>query len=147
MLDQDDIQQLRRLMELRVKRDELSKAHDNAKKEYKEAELDLFEKLTNPETGNVRRIPPVDLGPPFGRVAFQARETIYGRIINEKEAREYFEQQGMGDVLTAPKFVKKRLNEIARDVDEQAAEPPPGFDWYKDRGITVTRQKGDDGDE
>lgn len=143
MLDQSDIQQLRRLMELREKRDELSKAHDAAKKEYKEAELDLFEKLTDPETGAVRRIPPVDLGPPFGRVAFQARETHYGRVINEKEARDYFERHHMRDVLTAPKFVKKRLNEIARDVIEQSATPPPGFDWYTDRGVTVTRQKGE----
>jgi hypothetical protein len=46
-------------------------------------------------------------------------------------------------VLTAPKFVKKRLNEIARNVLEQSEEPPPGFDWYMDRGVTVTRQKGD----
>lgn len=141
MLTPEDIQQLRRLMELRHKKDELTKAADNAKKECKEAELELFEKLTDPETGDVRRIPPVDLGEPWGRVAFQARETTYGRVINEKEARQYFEAHGMTDVLTAPKFVKKRLNEIARDVDEQQAELPPGFDWYKDRGITVTQQK------
>lgn len=141
MLDQSDIQMLRRLMELRTNRDDLVKQADQAKRDYKEAELDLFEKLTDPETGAVRRIPPVDLGPPFGRVAFQARETHYGRIIDEAEAREFFEQHGMRDCLTAPKFVKKRLNEIARDVIEQAADPPPGFDWYTDRGVTVTRQK------
>lgn len=141
MLTPEDIQQLRRLMELRDKRDQLGKQFDKAKKDYKEAELDLFEKLTDPETGNIRRIPPVDLGEPFGRVAFQARETIYGRIIDDAAAREYFETHGMGDVMTEPKFAKKRLNEIARDVDEQQREPPPGFDWYKDRGVTVTAQK------
>lgn len=141
MLSQEDISALRRLMELRVKRDELAKAHDAAKKEYKEAELDLFEKLTDPETGDVRRIPPVDLGPPFGRVAFQARETHYGRTIDEKAFREYCQKHGMTDVLTEPKFVSKRLNEIARDVVEQAGSPPPGFDWYTQRGVTITRQK------
>lgn len=141
MLTPEDIQQLRRLMELRQKRDELGKAHDEAKKDYKEAELDLFEKLTDPETGAIRRIPPVDLGEPFGRVAFQARETTYGRIIDDVLAREYFQSHGMTDVLMEPKFKKKRLNEIARDVDEQQVEPPPGFDWYKDRGVTVTSQK------
>jgi hypothetical protein len=47
----------------------------------------------------------------------------------------------MVDALPEPKFVKKRLNEIARECYEGATTPPPGLDWYAQRGVTVTRQK------
>ena len=143
MLSAEDISQLRRLMELRTVSDEATKAEKTAKAEYREAEAELFDRLTDPETGDVRRIPPVDLGPPFGRVAFQARETYYGRIIpgKEAEALEYYRERAMLDEVTNPKFVMKRINEEVREAIEQNRQPPPGIDYYANRGVTITRQK------
>lgn len=145
MLDQKDIQRLRRLMELRDKRDEAKKAEKKAEAEYREAEAELFEKLTDPETGDIRRIPPVDLGPPFGRVAFQARETPYGRIIPgmEAEAMEYFRARQIAEEMTEPKIKKARLNELVRERLEGDGSMPPGIDFYHNRGVTITREKGD----
>lgn len=143
MLSPDDISELRRLMELREAKDEAEQAFKDAKEAYQEAELDLFDKLTDEAQGAIRRLPNVDLGPPWGKVSFQARETHYARIIpgKENEALEHYEQRAMIDSVTAPKFVMKRLNEEVRDCIEQGKNPPPGIDYYTNRGITVTRQK------
>lgn len=131
-------------MELREASDEAEKEAKRAKAEYREAEAELFDKLTDPETGDIRRIPPVDLGPPFGRVAFQARETYFGRIIpgKEQEALEYYRSRGVIDEVAQPKFVMKRINEEVRERLEGAQPMPPGIDWYANRGVTITRQKG-----
>ena len=145
MLSQDDISRLRRLMELREAKDEAEKAAKTAAAAFREAEAELYEILTDPDTGDIRRIPPVDLGEPFGRVAFQARETYYGRIIpgKEQEAMEYFRERHVLDEFTEPKFAKKRLNELVRERLEDAdGRMPPGVDFYPSRGVTITRQKG-----
>ena len=127
-------------MELREERDRLDKAAKEAKAEYQEAEAELYEILAD---GPMSRINNVDLGEPWGKVSFGARETIYGRVIpgREEEARDYFAQRGQVDVLTEPKFVAKRLNEIAREHFEGSEKFPPGIDWYARRGVTITRQK------
>jgi hypothetical protein len=144
MLDADDISRLRRLMELREAKDEAEKDAKAKAKEFREAEADLFEILTDPDTGDIRRIPPVDLGEPFGRIAFQARETPFGRIIPgmEQEAMDYFRERHVLEEFTEPKFAKKRLNELVRERLEDNGQMPPGIDFYHSRGVTITRQKG-----
>jgi hypothetical protein len=143
MLTPEDISALRRLMELREARDEAKKKKDETERDFREAEAEWFEKLTDPETGNIRRIPPVDLGEPWGRVSFQARETPYGRVIPgmEKEALEYFESRRALAEHTELKISKKRLNELVRDRLEGAEPMPPGIDFYHNRGVTITREK------
>jgi hypothetical protein len=144
MLTPEDISALRRLMELREKRDEDKKQATESEKEFRDAEADWFEKLTDPETGNVRRIPPVDLGPPWGRVSFQARETAYGRIIpgKEAEALEYFRARQLVSEMTEPKVKKARLNDLVREALESGdGQMPPGIDFYHNRGVTITREK------
>lgn len=145
MYTPEDISQLRRLMELREDADEKEKAAKSAKADYREAEAELFDRLTDPETGAPGRIPPVDLGEPFGRVAFQARETYYGRVIpgKEKDALAYYRERGVVDQVSAPKFVMKRINEEVRERIEGNEAMPPGIDFYANRGVTITRQKGD----
>lgn len=140
MLSSEDIARLRRLMELRERRDRLDRELKEAKEEYSEAELELFEIL---DDGPVRRLNNVDLGPPWGKVSFGARETHYGRIIPgaEEQALEHYEQRAMVDQVTAPKFVMKRINEEVRDCIEQNKPMPPGIDYFTRRGVTITRQK------
>jgi hypothetical protein len=48
----------------------------------------------------------------------------------------------MLDEVTSPRFAKARINEIVRDMQEQGQPMPPGIDYYANRGITITRQKG-----
>jgi|SRR6187402_3425933 len=129
---------LRRFMEARVRRDELKKEHDEAKREYTDMELDLFEKLS--ESG-LKGALKIDLGEPWGEIKFAPRETYYGRIIDEDEALAYYEGRSMIDEVSAPRFVMARINEDVRDAVEGNGDMPPGVDFYAQRGVTVTRQK------
>jgi hypothetical protein len=140
MLTEEQLSKLRRLMELRERRDETKKAASTAELEYRDAEADVFESLDN---GPVRRLNNVDLGPPWGKVSFGARETHFGRVIKgmEDEAIRYFRRQGMEDAMTEPKLVPKRLNEEVRQRIEDNETMPPGIDFYTRRGVTITRQK------
>jgi hypothetical protein len=132
------VAQLRRFMELREARDVTKKAAENAEKEYRDAEGDVYEALeASPVKGTLK----VDLGDPWGVVSFAPRETYFGRIYDDYAALEHFEERAMVDELTTPKFVMKRVNEIVRDCVEQGVKPPPGIDYYARRGVTITRQK------
>lgn len=143
MLSTEQISQLRRLMELREASDEADKEAKRTKAAYREAEAELFDQLTDPDTGAIGRLPNVDLGPPFGRVSFGARETYYGRIIpgKEQEALEFYKSRGQMEEVAQPKFVMKRINEEVREAIEQGRPMPPGIDFYANRGVTITRQK------
>lgn len=138
MIDQEDVNKLRRLMEARQKRDAAEVDFENAKKDYREIEAELHEALTS---GPMDRLNNVDLGPPWGKVSFHAKTTTYGRIVDEEKAHDYFEERAMLDDVSKPKFVKQRVNEIVRELDESDQPMPPGVDYYKRRYIQVTQQK------
>lgn len=138
MLADDAIKKLRRLMELRAKRDETKAAADQAEKEYREGEADVYEALAD---GPMDRLNNIDLGEPWGKVSFHAKETIYGRIIDEDAALEYFEQRAMADEVTKPKFSMARINEVVRDAVEQGESLPQGLDFYPRRFVQITRKK------
>lgn len=137
VISQQTLAQLRRLMELRDAKDIADVAAKKAGEAYREAEAEAFESLSGIK-GSIKP----DLGPPWGHVQFSARETHYGRVYDERAAKAYFENMKMTGAMSAPKFVKKRLNEIARECREQNKTPPPGIDWTTSRGVTITRQKG-----
>lgn len=137
-IPEETIQFLRRFMEARERKDATELAAKKAKEEYVEMEQDLYEALAS---GPATRLNNVDLGEPWGKVSFGARETYYGRIIDEEAALEYFEQRAMLEEVSHPKFTMKRINEIVRDAIEQGQPSPPGTDFYARRGVTVTRPK------
>jgi len=138
MISDDAKAQLRRLMEARDRRDRDEVAAKQSEKDYREIEAEVFETL---EDSGVKGSIKVDLGEPWGTVSFGARETYFGRIIDEEAALAYYEQRAMLDEITTPKFSKKRINEEVRDAREQGLDMPPGIDWYARRGVTITRQK------
>lgn len=138
MLDAAGIAKVRRLMELREKRDEAKTAAENAEKEYREHEADVWEAL---EDSPVKPPFKVDLGEPYGVVSFHPKETYYGRVIDKEKALEYFEGRAMIDEVTEPKIVAARVNEIVRDAIEQAESLPDGLDFYAKRFVSITKQK------
>ena len=83
----------------------------------------------------------IPLGQPWGTITFQPRETIYGRIIDDEAALEYYEGRAMQDDVTAPKFVMARINEEVRERHENGEKMPPGIDYYPKRFVSVTRPK------
>lgn len=138
MISNEAISKLRRLMEARQARDEAKRALKTAEDEYREMEAEIFAEL---EDGPIKRINNIDLGPPWGVVSFQARETVYGRVIDEEAAIEHFKAMGMLDEVTNRKPVMARVNEFVRDAVEQGEKPPEGLDYYRKQFVTITRQK------
>lgn len=130
--------EFRRLMELREKRDETKTAAENAEKEYRELEAELWDRAAASS-----QLPPFkfDLGEPYGVVSFHPKETHYGRVIDKDKALDYFEQRAMMDEVTEPKIVMARVNEIVRDAMEQNESLPDGLDFYARRYITITKAK------
>jgi hypothetical protein len=130
--------EFRRLMELRVERDETKLAADNAEKAYRAFEAEIWDRLSESS-----QLPPYkfDLGEPHGVVTFHPKETHYGRIIDKEKALDYFEGRAMMDEVTEPKIVMARVNEIVRDAMEQNESLPEGIDFYARRFITITKAK------
>lgn len=139
MIDQEAVNKLRRLMEARQLRDEDKAAAEASEAAYREIEAEVHEALAD---GPVDRLNNIDLGPPYGKVSFHAKETTYGRIIDADKALEHFEKRAMVDEVSAPKFVMARINEIVREAEDSGQQMPPGLDYYKRRYVQITKQKG-----
>jgi hypothetical protein len=137
-VSEEDLALLRRLMEARTRRDEAKTAATEAEKDYREIESEVHLKL---EEGPLQRLPNIDLGEPWGKVTFHARETVYGKVVDRDAAEEYFEQRAMVDELTESKFVAQRIGEIVRHVVETNAQMPPGLGFTKKRYVQITTQK------
>lgn len=137
-LTEDDLALLRRLVDAREKRDEADRAKAEAEKEFREIEAEVHEKL---DGGPLSRLPNVDLGEPYGKVTFHAKETTYGKITDKDLAQEYFENRAIADEMTEVKVVGQRLNEIVREIDENNGSMPPGITFTKRRYVQITRQK------
>lgn len=129
----------RRLMELREDKDTKVTAAEKATKEYKQHELEVFDAIEgSPLTGSIK----LDLGEPYGEVSFGARETPYGRLVDEEAAMDYFENSAQVDEYTKAKISKKRLHELVRGIlEDEDPKMPPGIDYYYNRGVTITRKK------
>lgn len=138
MISEEAKSKLRRHMELREARDVAKKALEDAERDFRESESEVYLAIQESDMkGTIK----VDLGPPWGVVSFRNRATPYARIIDEDAALKYFTDRAMKEELQAPKFVKKRLNSIVRTVLETDGDMPPGIDYYTQYGVTITRQK------
>lgn len=138
MISEESKRKARRLMEARVKRDELKQALAAAEDDYRAQEAEFYEEL---EAAVGSKTLPMDLGEPWGLVKFRTRETYYGKIIDQDAALEWFEQRAMVDEVSSPKFVMARINEIVRERIDLGEQMPPGIDFSPNRGVTITRQK------
>lgn len=140
MVSDQDKALLRRLLEVRQAYDEAKAAEKAAKAEKDEMELAVFDRFE--ESGQEGTLK-VNLGEPWGTVAFRTRETYYARIVDQDALQEWYENRSMIDEVSSPKFVMARLNEEVREYMDLGgdAKLPPGLDFYANRGMTVTRQK------
>jgi hypothetical protein len=140
MLGAEFTTKLRRLMEAREKRDTSKAAAENAEKDYRELESELWEEIAeSPVEGSIK----IDLGEPYGKVTFGVRETYYGRVLDADAALEYFEQTARVDEFTQPKIVPARVNELVREkIESGEMDMPDGIDFYARRYIAISRPKG-----
>lgn len=138
----DDISGLeskfRRLAELRETRDIDKQASENSEAAYREYEAELLETI---EESALRGTVEFDFGGDLGKIRFQPRQTIYGRIIDKQAALEALEAEELTDVMTAPKIEARRLNELVRDRLENNQGLPEGIDFYARKYFTISRKK------
>lgn len=138
MIGNDLASKLRRLVEVRERRDETKAAADIAEKEYRELEGELWDELDeSPIKGAIK----IDLGEPYGVITFQPRETYYGRVLDADAALEHFERTAQVEEFTQPKIVMSRVNELVRESLEQGKAIPDGLDFYAKRYVSISRQK------
>lgn len=126
--------QLRQHLKKREKRDETKKAADEADKEHKESEAELYDALRDSGMKSIK----VEID--GQTVTFQPRETIYGRILDLDKALEAFEAEARTDELTKPGVEKRRLNELVRERLESGHDLPDGVDWYPQRYVSISRK-------
>ncbi len=129
---------LRRLIDLREEKDRKAQAADAAKAAFKEHERIVWAALEE-EQGNVSSIN-IDLGPPYGKVNFQKRETLYGKVIDERQAVEALEAEGLKDVLIKSEVRAGILNELVRERLEQHQPLPDGVTWRSTKFVSITRR-------
>lgn len=139
MISEEAVAKLRRLMEAREKRDTDKKQSEASEKEYREIEAEVHEELAE---GPMDRLNGIDLGDPYGKVSFHAKETVYARVIDPDAALEHFEERAMIEEMTQSKIVMARANELVREAKEAGESMPPGLDYYPRRYVQITKQKG-----
>lgn len=128
----------RRLAELRITRDITKIAAEDAEREFRACEADIWDDLIeSPIEGSIT----IDLGEPHGKIRFSPRETIYADVIDEDALMGYFENRALVDEYTGPGLKKARVNALAREHFEQKKSFPPGLSFRPQRGITMTKLK------
>lgn len=138
MLTDEQIKELRRLYELRIKRDEDKAALESSEEDYREAEAEMWAKMDS--SGHVGTLK-ADLGEPFGVVSFDPQETYYGRVLDLDAALKHFDKQTMTKEYTKTDVRKGRINELVRGLKERGEQMPPGIDYYARRYIRISAPK------
>jgi hypothetical protein len=127
----------RRLAELREERDIAKEAEKQTEAAYREYEAEL---LSEVEESALRGTVEFDFGGDLGKIRFQPRSTIYGRVIDKMAALEAFDAAALTEEMTAPKIEARRLNELVRDYMESGRELPEGVDYYERKYFTISRK-------
>lgn len=113
------------------------KEADRLEKTYKETQADFWETMDDQGLTTFT----ADLGPGFGEIQFQKRETIRGIVKNPEKAAESLKEAGLeAELLGAPKVHQKVLSEHARDWLQSGQAFPEGVDFTATRYVSVTRK-------
>jgi hypothetical protein len=132
-----DAAKARRLVQLKDEKNRAEKVAEAAARAYRDAEADFWLDL---EDGSDKTITK-DLGPPYGVVQFQRRETITGRVLNDEQAEKALEALGESEAILGPRSVRKKvLNEKVRRWIESGQPLPEGVDFNTRRYVTVTKK-------
>jgi len=122
------------------KREEYEKVDAERKKlekEFKEVQAEFWEFMDDQGMTTFT----ADLGPGFGKVQFQKRETIRGIVKDPAKAAEALRKLGLGDALLGePKVHQRALSEHVRDWLASGQPLPEGIDFNPTRYVSQTRK-------
>lgn len=124
----------RKLVDARRANDKAQKAAEKTKAVKDEVEEALFEAMDEQSLKSVT----LDLGPGYGKKQFTGRQTIYSRIFNDTAAIQAFKDEGLEAEMLKPGFNKTPLNQLVKDRIKRGQPLPPGVDYSRSTGITIT---------
>lgn len=126
---------VRRLVELRTRKDETEAAAKTAKEEFVEYQAQFYEEYEkSPLTGSIN----VNIGGDFGTVQLVPRSTKSGRVLNYDKAVQYFRERGQLAEFTRNEIRKGRINDLVKECIEQKKPLPDGIDYYTKEYFTIT---------
>lgn len=127
----------RELVDLKEEKNRLEIAAETAARKYRDAEETFWQHLAD-EQGNMKKFAS-DLGPGYGTIEFQRRETITSRVLDEDAAATALEELGHGDII-GRKIPKKPLNDLVRGLMKSGEPLPEGVDFHARRYVSVSRK-------
>jgi hypothetical protein len=134
---------LRKLVDLRKKRDETKVAAEMAENRFREQE-DVVQAALS-ALGDKAHIS-LDLGEGYGTWRMQRRHTMYGGVYDHEAAVEALEELGRLEELALPKsaikFRQKALNDFVKETLEHGGKLPAGIEPRPRIGVTMTHKKG-----
>lgn len=119
--------EIRNLRELRKVYEDAAVIADDAKREWEQARLALWERMDASDVKSIN----ID-----GRTA-TAKSTIYGSISDKQAFIEWAEENAPEMVAPAPR--KALVNELVRQRIDNNEELPPGVNWYVDKYVADTK--------
>jgi hypothetical protein len=129
--------ELRRLIDLRRAKDKAAEAEKRTKAAYKAYQAELHERIQE-ETGLTSFT--AELGPGYGKVAFQIRSTIYGTVEDYDQLAEQLKAEGHEELLK-PTIREGAWNEEVRERLENKQPIPAGGGFRTTDYISMSFKK------
>lgn len=127
----------RQVVDAREARDAAKLAFDNAEDEYRQAERALWDHMD--EIGHTTFTN--DLGPGYGKVQFQKRETLRGIVTDKDAAIKALKDADLDEgFLGQPEIRKAALNEHVRDLLAAGQTLPEGVDFTRKAFVSISRK-------
>lgn len=127
----------RKFVDKRTARDKAKAAFDKAEKEFKATQESVWDHLDDIGLTTFN----IDLGPGYGNVQFQKRETIRGIVKDHDKATAALQALGLEDALLGkPKIHQAPLTEHVKDLLEQGEQLPEGIDFNPTRYVSMSRK-------
>lgn len=128
----------RALVDARREKDETAAKATAAEKRYRELEAHFwaaFDDLGMTTTT-------LDLGPGYGKVQFQKRETVTANVLNAEELAKTLAEEDLTHLLGPASVRKKALNELIRQRRKSGEEIPAGAEPSVRRYVTIGLKGG-----
>lgn len=127
----------RAIVTRREARDKAKKEWERLKTEFEETQADFWDLLDDEGITTIT----LDLGPGFGKVQFQKRETVKGIVKDPAKAEAAVEEAGLeAELLGERKVRQKVLSEYMRDWIASGQPIPEGLDFTATRYVSITRK-------
>jgi hypothetical protein len=121
----------------REERDRLKASYEAAEKEFKSAQQDMWDHMDDQGLTTFTQ----DLGPGYGKVQIQKRETKKGIVIDKARAVQAIREAGLEEALLGESEIRQAaLSEHVRDWLASGQEMPEGVDFAVRRYVSYSRK-------